>query len=268
MTAELFDEVADAYDAVDVDFFGPIADGLVDLLALQPGERLLDVGSGKGQVLSRALAITGADEQSIGIDLSAGMLGEARRRLDSAGFDRARLHVMDGQAPSIPTHSFDVVASSLVLFFMPDPLAALEAWNRLLVPGGRVGITTFAPQDPRWRDVDAIFDAFIPQEMRDARSSGERGPFASDESVGALFAEAGFGGIESAHLSLDIIFNDPAHWRQWTMSHGQRMMWDSVPAELHDELFARAQDRLADCVGPDGLIHLAQNIRVTTGHKQ
>ncbi len=267
MTAELFDTVAVAYDAVDVEFFGPIAAGLVDELDIQPGERVLDVGCGTGQVLARAVARSGTESRSAGIDLSAGMIDRARRTMEQAGFGDATLQVMDGQAPGLEASSFDVVTASLVLFFMPDPLAALRAWNRILVPGGRVGVTTFAPQDPKWREVDAVFDDYIPQEMRDARTSGARGPFGSDESLAALFRDAEFDHIQSRNLELDIVFRDPAHWREWTMSHGQRMMWQAVPEASHAELFAAAEDRLADCVAPDGLIHLTQNIRVTAARK-
>ena len=47
--------------------------------------------------------------------------------------------VGDAQEPDLPEQSFDALASSLVLFFLPDPAAALRAWRMLLVDGGRIG---------------------------------------------------------------------------------------------------------------------------------
>ena len=50
----LFDAVADSYDQVGVDFFQPIADGLVTELDPQPGERALDLGCWRGAALLRS----------------------------------------------------------------------------------------------------------------------------------------------------------------------------------------------------------------------
>ena len=83
------------------------------------------------------------------------------------------------------------MSSCLVLFFLPDPGAAVRAWTDLLVAGGRLGVTTFGPQDPRWRQVDELFTPWLPPQMLDARASGRRGPFTSDDGVEQLLRYAG-----------------------------------------------------------------------------
>ncbi|MBW6439200.1 hypothetical protein KZ829_36295 [Actinoplanes hulinensis] len=56
---EIFNEAADDYDSVGVDFFSPFGAALAEAAAIAPGERVLDVGCGRGTVLFPAAAATG-----------------------------------------------------------------------------------------------------------------------------------------------------------------------------------------------------------------
>lgn len=265
--ASLFDALSSSYDAVGVDFFGPIADELVRHLAPTDSESLLDIGCGKGQVLISAADRVDASARLLGIDISPGMLDQARTTLDKAGLTRVELLEMDAQNPQLAVAPFDVVASSLVLFFLPDPLGALRSWRNLVGPAGRVGITTFGSRDPRWEDIDSVFTPYLPAGMLDARTSGGTGPFASDGGVEELFHQAGFTNVQTWHTEVDVVFADAAHWRTWTMSVGQRAMWQAVPAERVAEVQELAADKLSRCVDEDGQIHLRQTIRTTVAHQ-
>ena len=133
-----------------VDFFRPIAEGLIREVAPRPGDRALDIGCGRGAVLvplARAVAPGGT---STGIDLSPRMVELARVAIDDAAVT-ATAAVDDAMAPGFEPASFEVVTSSLVLFFLPDPAVALAAWRELLAPGGRIGVTTFGPYTEQWR---------------------------------------------------------------------------------------------------------------------
>ena len=147
--AGVFDRAADTYDRVGVPWFEPIAAGLVAELAVRPGERVLDVGCGRGAALRPLAQATGPDGYALGIDLAPRMVELTRQ--DLSDLPQVEVRVGDARAPGLPSASFDVVASCLVLFFLPDPAAALRAWTDLLVGGGRLGVTTFGGQDERWR---------------------------------------------------------------------------------------------------------------------
>jgi len=83
--------------------------------------------------------------------------------------------VGDAMAPDLAGESYDIVASSLVLFFLPDPLVALRAWRGLLVVGGRIGVSTFGSYDTRWAErVDSVLRAHTPQQSTDARATPPR----------------------------------------------------------------------------------------------
>ncbi len=265
--AGLFDRVSGPYDRVGVDFFRPIAAGLIESLDLVPGQSLLDVGCGRGAVLTLAAPTLGPGARVLGVDLSQGMLDRAREELDDAGLDWVELARADGQRLDVPAASFDVISASLVLFFMPDPPTALKSWFSVLTPGGRVGVTSFGGRDPRWAEVDDVFTPYLPPDMRDPRTTGVSGPFGADDGVQALLAAAGFVDVRTTHTNVDVIFADTEHWRTWTMSTGQLAMWRAVPEGDRRAVLAVASQRLLECVGPDGRIHLTQQARNTVGTK-
>lgn len=259
----MFDRAADTYDDVGVPWFVPIAAGLVDLLAVQPGERVLDVGCGRGAALRPLALAAGPGGRAVGIDLAPRMVERTAR--DLADLPQVQVLVADAADPGLPAASFDVIASSLVLFFLPDPAAALAAWRPLLAPGGRIGVTTFGPAEELWRHVDDVFTPYLPPQLMDARTSGRRGPFASDEGVEQLLRDAGFAGVRTEHRTVEAAFADADHWVRFSWSHGQRVMWEAVPAAEHEEVRRRITERLAPAAGADGSFVLRQQVRHTLG---
>lgn len=263
--ARLFDALAASYDEVGVDFFGPIARWLLELLDPQPGESFADLGCGKGALLLPAGRAVGPAGRAVGVDISAGMLASARAAADDLGLAAVELTVGDVQSPELPAREFDVVGSSLVLFFLADPLAALTAWRGLLAPGGRLGVSTFGAQDHVWRAVDDVFTPYLPQFVLDARTSGGRGPFASDEGMERLFAAAGLADVRTVSRTLRVRFRDADHWAAFSMSTGQRAMWAAVPEAERAGVRAEAARRLAAATTTDGDIELTQQVRYTLG---
>jgi trans-aconitate methyltransferase len=101
---------------------------LLELLNTQPGERILDVGCGTGQ-LTAEIARAGA--QVVGLDSSADMLAEARRNypeLTFAAGDAASFHFPE---------PFDAVFSNAVLHWVKDAEGAVTSIAAALRPGGR-----------------------------------------------------------------------------------------------------------------------------------
>ena len=110
-------------------------------------------------------------------------------------------------------------------FFLPDPLAALTAWRRLLVaPGGRLAMTTFASRDSVWEAVDVTLRPYLPARMLDARTSGAAGPFGSDAGVEELVASAGYAEVRTSSFDTAVDLADANEWYTFSGSHGQRSM--------------------------------------------
>lgn len=261
--AALFDRVAETYESVGVPWFAPIGAELVRALAPAPGERAVDLGCGRGATLLPLADAVGPTGRVTGIDLSAGMLTHLEAEVRARGLSTVDLRVMDAGAPSLPPGSYDLAVSSLVLFFLPDPAGALRAWRELLRPGGRLGVSTFAAQDPVWQDVDSVFRPYLPAHLLDARTSSGSGPFGSDAGMEELVSAAGFTGVRTVRFDLPVVFADPEQWRVWSWSHGQRAMWESVPDDRRAGVLADATARLEPARGPDGRITLTQGVRLT-----
>lgn len=263
--AGVFDRAAATYDDVGVPWFGPIAAGLVEELAVAAGERVLDVGCGRGAALAPLALAAGPAGYALGIDLAPAMVELTAR--DLADLPQVEVRVDDARAPDLPPSSFDVVASCLVLFFLPDPAHGLRAWTELLRPGGRLGVTTFGEQDEGWRAVDALFDPYLPPAMLDARTSGRRGPFSSDGGMADLCTAAGLVDVRTVHRTVEARFRDPEHFLEFSWSHGQRAMWEAVPPGSRDTVRSDVLDALDSLRDASGRIVLGQDVRHTLARR-
>jgi arsenite methyltransferase len=103
------------------------------LLALQPGERVLDIGSGPGFLAAEMAAEVGPEGQVHGVDPSDSMLAMARRRA-------APVEYASGDALTLPYEdgTFDAAVSTQVYEYIADMPGALAEARRVLKPGGRL----------------------------------------------------------------------------------------------------------------------------------
>jgi ubiquinone/menaquinone biosynthesis C-methylase UbiE len=265
--AAIFDRSAPTYDSVGVAWFTPIAEHLVRRLAPQAGERALDIGSGRGAALLQLAEAVGPSGAVTGIDLAPGMVEALRTEVAARGLTSVEVHLGDAMAPDFAPASFDLVTSSLVLFFLPDPALAVRTWFRLLAPGGRIGVSTFGRQDETWVAADDVFVPYLPQQMLDARTSGRSGPFASDAGVEELLTEAGFDEVRTLTVDVPVRFTDLEQWRRWSWSHGQRALWEAVPEERRSDVLAQVGRALEPARDENGLISVGQQVRYTFGRR-
>jgi ubiquinone/menaquinone biosynthesis C-methylase UbiE len=182
--------------------FQPWAGPLLDAVALAPGERLLDLACGTGIVARVAHQRLGGTGRIVGIDLSPAMLAVARRLAPAIEW-RA------GPAEALPLsdgEQFDVVVCQQGLQFFPDRPAALREIRRALAPGGRVGCSTWRPDEelPVLRQLRRIAESHTGPISDRRHGFGEAGP------LEALLREAGFTAVRSQTARRSIQFPDGA----------------------------------------------------------
>jgi arsenite methyltransferase len=107
---------------------------------LQPGERLVDVGSGAGIDSIIAAWMVAPNGEVIGVDMTPAMLQKSRAAAAEAGLPNVEFREGFGEALPVEDSWADVVISNGVLNLMPDKAAALGEMARVLKPGGRLQI--------------------------------------------------------------------------------------------------------------------------------
>jgi len=111
-----------------------------------PRLRVLDVGTGTGVL---AMLAAGLGHEVVGLDLSEGMLAQARRKAIGAGLD---VSFRKGDAEALPDDlgSFDAVVSRQLLWTLPDPVRALVGWRAVVRPGGLIALVDMVHRPRAW----------------------------------------------------------------------------------------------------------------------
>ena len=114
---------------------------------LRPGERVLDLGSGGGIDVLLSARRVGPSGFAYGVDMTAEMLELARANAAQAGVTNVAFLQGRIEAVPLPDASVDVVISNCVVNLSVDKPAVLAEVHRVLVPGGRVGISDVVAED-------------------------------------------------------------------------------------------------------------------------
>jgi SAM-dependent methyltransferase len=119
----------------------PIAGVVVEAAAPQPGERVLDLGTGTGNA---ALLAAARHATVIGVDPAARLLEVARARAADAGLE-ATFVLGEGAAIPVDDGTIDAVVSVFGVIFAPDPAAAAAEMARVTAPDGRIVFSAWLP---------------------------------------------------------------------------------------------------------------------------
>jgi SAM-dependent methyltransferase len=165
------DRARRVYGVESVHDFARVA--VLDALALQPDDRLLEIGCGGGLLLRDALR---AGTRATGLDHSREMVELARSAAPGA-----ELLTAEAERLPFPDPTFTAIAMSVVFFFFPEPLTVLRECRRVSRAGAALAVYTTGP------------------ELRGTPASPEplasRGHFYEDARLAGLAEDAGFAGV-------------------------------------------------------------------------
>jgi phosphatidylethanolamine/phosphatidyl-N-methylethanolamine N-methyltransferase len=153
----VYDKLATVYDLI----FGPTLHPgrvhAIQQMAIQPGNRVLEVGVGTGINLS----LYPKDCQVSGIDFSSSMLEKARERVFRKGIGNVRLLQMDAADLKFPDDAFDIVYAPYLISVVPDPVKVAREMRRVCRPGGRiVFLNHFLSPNPILSRVERLISPF------------------------------------------------------------------------------------------------------------
>ena len=172
----------------------PMGAAVLAAARLQPGERVLEVGSGTGQLAMQASRLVAPDGSVVGVDLSQPMTDLARTRAAEAAITNLELVVADAAIVNLPESHFDALLSRFGVMFFADPAAAFSHLVSRLRPGGRLAVVVW--QERSESDLFALPAAVVARLVPDAAPTpapGMPGMFAlSDPSaIRRLLLDAG-----------------------------------------------------------------------------
>jgi ubiquinone/menaquinone biosynthesis C-methylase UbiE len=141
----------------------PITERLFREAGIGPGQRVLDVGSGVGDVAMLVARIVGSSGEVVGVERDANSIERAKARVRAAGLRNvsfARANVDEFVSDQL----FDAAAGRFILMYLPDPVSVLRSVSRLVRPGGAVAFQepsfalalTPTPHLPLWSAVLSI----------------------------------------------------------------------------------------------------------------
>jgi SAM-dependent methyltransferase len=186
-----------------------VSEWLVERLAPEQGQTVLDVAAGTGETGFLAAAHLGDDGRLISSDLSPSMVSAARRVAPLFSVTNAEFQVLDATRLELPDACVDGVLSRFGYVLKGEPPRALAEIRRVLRPGGRFAFAVWAERSQnRWMTVPA--DVMVErghlrrQSGAEVRLSERRNP----ASIRRLLGEAGFGEAEIEELPVAYRFAD------------------------------------------------------------
>lgn len=187
----------------------PVRGWLVEELAAQPADVVLELAAGAGDTGFEAVAALGGNARLISTDFSPAMLEVGRRRAIEMGVDDVEFRAMDAERLEIDTDSVDRVLCRFGYMLMADPAAALSETRRVLRRGGRLALAVWAA--PERNPFFTIIASTLVEGGHVPPSDGSTpNPFGMGvpDRTAAMLRAAGFGAVKVAEVPVKFEFGD------------------------------------------------------------
>jgi len=240
-------------------FGAPVSHWMLDAVAPQPGQRVLELAAGLGETGLLAAELVAPVGGVVISDQADAMLAGARERAAELGLPNVEFQAINAEWIDLPVASVDAVLCRWGYMLMADPAAALAETRRVLRPGGRVALAV-------WDSIERNPWAALPGlELRErglapAPEPGAPGPFALGDGgrVRELLEEAGFADVRVEALDLHRMHADFEEFWETTLDLS-RAFHDAVlerpPGEV-EEIRAAIRARLAPFEARDGSLDI------------
>jgi ubiquinone/menaquinone biosynthesis C-methylase UbiE len=186
--ADSYDRRSQTYD--DSEWHVQICHRLLEYSQVRTGQRVLDIGTGTGHLAIAAAQIVGGQGRVIGIDISAGMLEQARSKVGVLGLKNVEFQLADAEALDYPLNHFDRILCANTFPWMEHKEATLRLWYQLLKPSGQIGVHT--PADTAY--IGAVVLRRVLAKYHISLEASNR--IGSIEQCQNLFSKAGFEAVE------------------------------------------------------------------------
>jgi SAM-dependent methyltransferase len=224
-----------------------LAAALIDVVGLEPANRVIDVGCGPGG-LSMAVAAVVGQENVTAVDPSQPFLSVCRARLPAAD-------VRQAAAEDLPfdDDSFDVALAQLVVNFMTDAEQGVGEMSRVVKPGGKVAACTWDYRN-KMTMLRAFWDAaheVAPEQAVQADEGSTMG-YSTEEELTGLWRQVGLADVRGGELWVTVAYDDfDDLWAPFTSGIGPAGAFGaSLDPERQKAVRGAMSRRLGDPEGP------------------
>lgn len=199
-----WDRAAEFYAPFWRDQLRPAHDELLHRIGLRPGEAVLDVACGSGQITFRAADTVGDQGTVLGLDISAKMISAAEADLASREARNIAFRRADAEELGCDPSAYDVALCSLGLMYVPRPAVALTAMHRALRPRGRIAVSVWgARKQCGWAEIFPIVDQRVQSDVCPMFFA-----LGASGAIEATLEGAGFRDIEVTRLDVELAYDD------------------------------------------------------------
>ena len=227
--------------------FAQTTDSLIDMAAIGPGMRVLDIACGVGSQSIQAARRVGPSGKVLASDISGAMLEHVRQNAARAGLENIETIecAADELSPSLPP--FDAAICRMGLMLFPSPAKALAAVREVLKPGARFAALVFSipASSPFLARPMAILLRHAGKPVPDR---GHPGIFAlgADGVLEELMRDSGFADVETKTVRARLTL--PSAREGLRLLQEAAGAYRAVVADLGDEAKARAWGEVLECL--------------------
>ena len=258
------EEIWRRYDAVEARVTAPVSERMLDLAALQPGMRVLDLATGRGEPALQAAQRVGPHGSVVGIELSDAMLRMTKERAALEGISNLDLRLGNAEElEAVPQRYFNAVTVRWGLMYMAAPIAALSNARRALLPTGVLVAALWAEPErvPYYTLPRRLLERYRPIPAIDPEAPGTF-RYASLERVVRDFGEAGFKLDHIEEIDVTVFEAETAaELVAWVRAFGLTQLLNDLP---EGDQLAWEQDLTSAVEGTrsDGLLRLGGVTRI------
>jgi SAM-dependent methyltransferase len=244
-----------------------VAERMVKMAGIGPGDRVLDVAAGYGEPSLTAARVVGPEGSVVSSDISAGMLAYGRERAAAANIENIEFLESDAASLDLPEQSFDAALSRFGIIFEPDGEGAAARIRGFLKPGGRMAIASWGPPERVPMLAVPMMTAMKRLDLSPP-PPGTPGPLSrpTPEAIGGLLEGGGFTGVVVEELELEMEWESAEEFTQFVKEIAPPVsnLLKPHPEEVQEETWAAITEAVRE-YAEDGAIRMRNLALIAAG---
>src|SRR4051794_11758397 len=246
----------------------PVSDRLIELAAIGPGSRVLDVAAGYGEPALTAARKAGADGSVVATDISAEMIAFGRERAAAAGATNLEFIESEASALDFPQGSFDAAISRWGIIFEPEAEETAARIRGFLKPGGRMAISSWAaPAESPF--ISLPMKAVLDYLQQPPPPPGTPGPLSrpTREAISAILEGGGFSNVEGDEVTFDVDWDSAEEFTTFVQGIVAPLvaLLERHPPEVREAAWNAVTEAAREHADSDGRVILSNKALLASG---